>query len=300
MSIKDIKDNKLLNLEEFDLTTAKFLLELSLISYEDKETKIKSLLNNHNFTLSKFIDHDNLEAIIAYNDKVIVAAFPGTEVTEIKDHIVNIQFLTTRTDFGRVHEGFYGVYKKIKFEVYKEVLRLEKELGLPVLWTGHSLGGALAVLFSTFYKSGTVYTFGAPKVGDEKFCIESDKLINHFRINNIRDIFPFMPPWILGYKHSGNLVEFAVLQDVDGMDDVANKALNIFAYIFALFIQIFSSAMSFVFSSAWWLHTRMQYHLTAYYKRLLNESIYKITPSPYKNIPEINQIEFTSNYMSNI
>jgi hypothetical protein len=83
--------------------------------------------------------------------------------------------------------------------------------------TGHSLGGALAILaaaeiFSNvdFELSGLrrslrgVYTYGQPMVGDATFCERFQHLFTPFRHVYGRDIVPRLPAWTMGdFAHFG-------------------------------------------------------------------------------------------------
>jgi len=93
---------------------------------------------------------------------------------------------------GNMHEGFHTAYMSVHKEIGE---RLKGYEDLPLYITGHSLGGALAVV-ATWYQSSArlaaCYTFGAPRVGD-------DGLIDRFRtpiyrIVNGPDPVPFVPP----------------------------------------------------------------------------------------------------------
>ncbi len=79
---------------------------------------------------------------------------------------------------------------------------LQKERGMRSLWiTGHSLGGALAVLATAklrFEKAQPVsglYTYGQPRVGDFEFCSRFDQGFGDytFRFVNFQDIVPRVP-----------------------------------------------------------------------------------------------------------
>jgi predicted lipase len=75
-----------------------------------------------------------------------------------------------------VHSGFYVAYKGVSSLVRTEVDRL---LGLyktaKLVITGHSLGGAMAVLCALEMKEvhgkvDYVYTYGQPRVGNSNFA----------------------------------------------------------------------------------------------------------------------------------
>ncbi|GMH44518.1 hypothetical protein BSKO_12470 [Bryopsis sp. KO-2023] len=81
-----------------------------------------------------------------------------------------------------------------------------------VLVTGHSLGGALAVLASHDIathcgigpKQITCYTYGAPRVGNHAFAREYDALVpNTWQVINDEDFIPRMPKFLILFKHVG-------------------------------------------------------------------------------------------------
>jgi predicted lipase len=254
--------------EDFDLNIARTLLELSDISYH-KPSKIHSLVSDLGFNVKLFVEKDNQQALIVYNDTLIVTIFPGTDIKEVEDIIVDLQFFPTKTEMGKVNTGFYSVYKKLKFDVYRSILELQKEKERQLYWAGHSLGGAVAILFATFYGAGTVYTYGCPKVGDKKFCEVSDSKIKLYRILNAKDIFPILPPWILGYKHSGDEYNFSI-KDYDKENSTLYE--DILAFILTFVVQLWSRLLSKAISGAWWAYKRFKYHRTDFYKELLSDS----------------------------
>jgi|APCry1669188970_1035186.scaffolds.fasta_scaffold03642_3 triacylglycerol lipase len=90
---------------------------------------------------------------------------------------------------GSVHSGFktdfLGLWQKIE--------PILNNIDLPIYFTGHSLGGALAVLAASIFPVKAVYTFGAPKTGDAVFA-ESLKNARIYRFENNRDIITTVPP----------------------------------------------------------------------------------------------------------
>lgn len=76
-----------------------------------------------------------------------------------------------------MHKGFYKAYNE-SAEAFKhlvENLLQNYDESVSIIVTGHSLGGALAVLCSldlknSFNRNIYVYTFGQPRVGNKKFA----------------------------------------------------------------------------------------------------------------------------------
>ena len=101
---------------------------------------------------------------------------------------------------GKVHggykTGFDGLWQKIKPVISK--------IDLPLFFTGHSLGGALAVLAASMRPESVVYTFGAPKTGNAAFA-SSLKSTRIYRVENDHDLIPTMPPFSIhsDFHHAG-------------------------------------------------------------------------------------------------
>jgi len=175
--------------------------------------------------------------------QLIVIAFRGTEPFNADDWETDVDFSWYEfSQIGKVHLGFLealGLANRSQnpqiFDNHKEdpekplayyVLRKKlKELlqvhrNAKFIVTGHSLGGALAVLFPAILfihkeealleKMVGVYTFGQPRVGDEAFAKFMNKNINeavptYFRIVYCNDLVPRLPfdDPIFEYKHFG-------------------------------------------------------------------------------------------------
>lgn len=98
---------------------------------------------------------------------------------------------------GKVHKGF----KLLLMEAWKEIEKQLDSIQKTVYYTGHSLGGALAVLASSLKKPEAVYTFGSPRVGDLDF-VNSTQDIDIYRVFRSNDIVAYVPPFP-GILHAG-------------------------------------------------------------------------------------------------
>ncbi|MEM0930257.1 MAG: lipase family protein [Pseudomonadota bacterium] len=98
-----------------------------------------------------------------------------------------------------IHPGFHEAYKDAAAQM--EAL-LAKVASMPLFITGHSLGGAVAVISTWYLERATLfqqtdrlaacYTFGAPRVGDHNF----NKMFHTpvYRVVNSFDPVPMLPP----------------------------------------------------------------------------------------------------------
>ena len=103
------------------------------------------------------------------------------------------------------------VQKCFKKDVDKIWPQLEKELESnqkPLWFTGHSLGGALAVICAnrcllSYIRSEPeeLHTFGCPRVGSKKYVRNIN--LNHYRWVNNNDYVTRVPPAVAGYRHCG-------------------------------------------------------------------------------------------------
>jgi triacylglycerol lipase len=108
---------------------------------------------------------------------------------------------------GRIHRGFHCALESVWDALEGELCSAK----CGRLWvTGHSLGGALAMLFAWYWDGpiAGVYTFGQPRVGNARFRDNYNFMRGRrtFRVVHGDDIVPRVP-WRLGmYRHAGHEV----------------------------------------------------------------------------------------------
>lgn len=93
-----------------------------------------------------------------------------------------------------MHKGFHKAFKDAQPQIEKLLAR-EDIKDLPLYITGHSLGGAGAVMATWYFKRDTLaacYTFGAPRVGNHDFNDGFKTPI--YRTVNAFDPVPLVPP----------------------------------------------------------------------------------------------------------
>ncbi|GAP98980.1 lipase [Leptolyngbya sp. NIES-2104] len=141
--------------------------------------------------------------------------FRGT--SNPKEWIANFQatqsdYLQAGTKRGRVHTGFLRLYEQLSEQVRQVANQLNP--ALPCFVVGHSLGGALATLATADLAQNSklknqlrLYSYAAPRVGDRAFVQYLNTIApNNYRIINLADIVPMVPPSNLRnqeYHHAG-------------------------------------------------------------------------------------------------
>tara|TARA_E500000305_G_C4020469_1_gene238398 strand:- start:1368 stop:2363 length:996 start_codon:yes stop_codon:yes gene_type:complete len=107
---------------------------------------------------------------------------------------------------ARVHTGFYRVSQALRPPLHDEINKLRQKYhertneDYPrVILTGHSLGGALALLSGLRIDHHAVYTFGMPRVCEGDLVPELPPC--HYRYELEGDPIPKMPPESLGFRH---------------------------------------------------------------------------------------------------
>jgi Lipase (class 3) len=146
-----------------------------------------------------------------------VLSFRGTRIKYLQDWIVDFSFLPLPWPWPLRHLGFYCAWAWVRKEVIEWVNELPNDTRHLVL-TGHSLGGAIAVLaafeLAEHFHVRAVITFGQPRVGlflfshyyDTQPCGPHERGTLHaitHRYIHATDLFPRLPPPIL-YCHVGN------------------------------------------------------------------------------------------------
>uniref|UniRef100_A0A6B2LE72 Fungal lipase-type domain-containing protein n=1 Tax=Arcella intermedia TaxID=1963864 RepID=A0A6B2LE72_9EUKA len=146
----------------------------------------------------------------------IVVAFRGTVKTSITNWITDLTFVLTNPYLSQptieVHEGFWVSYRSIEDQF---ILALRKAMTAcpgctKTVYTGHSLGGALAAIALMdavyYYKIGhpspILYTFGQPRTGNPAWATWMQGFSNSTtRVVHDKDIVPHLPPTDFGYHH---------------------------------------------------------------------------------------------------
>lgn len=152
-----------------------------------------------------------------------VLAFRGTEIGEMADIKTDLDCapvpwsrfpaLPAAAPELQIHEGFGAGLAVLWPEL---IARLDP--AQPVTISGHSLGGALAMLAAyalhqhrapgsanPVFRIAAVYTYGQPRVGNRAFAEAYDLALlgKTWRLVNNRDMVTRVPPQIMAFQHAG-------------------------------------------------------------------------------------------------
>jgi len=182
------------------------MARLAYIPFEEddlEKERLKSNLNSGGFNLLSSVNGTNATCFVAHSERYAVLAFRGMEVLSQRD-IQDIN-LTSRAS-GSVHYGFSSAYADISMIVEKSLADIK---GLPIYITGHSIGGAIAIIAAQQLESifedqvAACYTFGCPRVGQMAYAESIKSAV--YRVVNAGDIVTSLPFMSMGYVHVGDV-----------------------------------------------------------------------------------------------
>lgn len=220
---------------------------------------VEATLRDANFELLESFATGGTEALLCRLNKsddfegMLVLAFRGTQPS-VTDVVTDIKAdLVSAPGAGRIHRGFLDAYRLVETQISAA---LDKYKGLPVYITGHSLGGALAMVATRYLDSdstGATYTYGCPRAADDVFYEGVKTPV--YRVVNAADGVPRVPfgygmvmllsliqlvPFkgvtrvarfirrhFGGYTHYGNLVFLSAADNVPGDDGIPFAKLQV-------------------------------------------------------------------------
>jgi triacylglycerol lipase len=201
---------------EFSLANAKALMWLAQLSYEtDEPRKVVNILEMFGAKLlpggivtapaPASLPMARTEAIVVDRADATLVAFAGTDPVVLADWVADFDI---RPHLGTT-QGFFLALRDAMPMIRTLVVGAHK----PVFVTGHSLGGALAVLAAQDLAMNgatvkAVYTYGMPRPGDAAFGATYDARLGPvtYRLVHGEDIVPTVAPSFLGFRHVGRFL----------------------------------------------------------------------------------------------
>lgn len=217
----------------------------------NKEDEVYYRCNNEPTLYS--CDKDSQMYVCQYQNHLAIV-FRGTESTrDILTDLnairvdMNVSFLKEE-EIPRIHWGFYNQFNELKpnlDDIVEKYVKKMNDIHEPtpkIIFSGHSLGGALATIASTYYglkypcTDITCITFGSPRVGDSKFAYLFDNIVtSSYRFVNDNDPVPCIPTaW--RFKHVKGciwLYQDKVMNEITawrGWRFFKNSFLSLFGY----------------------------------------------------------------------
>lgn len=166
-------------------------------------------------------DRGGTQAFLSTDGVRVFLAFRGTEPERSEDLITDLRYV--KTDFpggGRVHKGFLRAFTWVEHYIEDAL----EELNQPLIFTGHSLGAALALLAAAMWRPRAVYLFGCPRAGNRAFVKRIACPVHRFE--NRGDLVTHIPPptsllqavyslahfrWPTLYRHAGRRIRLSGL-----------------------------------------------------------------------------------------
>lgn len=204
------------------------MARLSALAYETDYHALAAKLDRVGFPdFKRFEDgKTGAAAFVCWNLTDAVFAARGTE-RSAADILTDVKFRRedlispggdglTVERVGAVHRGFLAAWRAIASPAM-DSMHAQFDARRNLWFTGHSLGGALAVLAATaspaFMDYGVnLVTFGCPRVGDKTFADHHGRRVDHWRFVRGADIVPLLPLLFLGFRHGWHSVHI----DCDG------------------------------------------------------------------------------------
>jgi len=149
------------------------------------------------------------QIVVGIREGVVIIAFAGTDPLVLADWITDF-------DIGTIGTGIANGFNVAARAGWPKLQSLIQNASTEasILLTGHSLGGALAVLTAAEFhrlipgRVASVYTFGMPRVGDVSFAVAYHQMLGPrtFRLVHGEDIVPTVAPSFLGFRHVGQYI----------------------------------------------------------------------------------------------
>ena len=239
-----------------DAWNALFLAQACSLAYLDAAIGVARFREELGLE-AKLLSVGNTQVYVGQNARVLVVAFRGSQAPNTLDGLKDWLLTNANnylilpegqigTDFAaagvgsRFHRGFMEALHDIWEPLLAVVTKATESSDRPLWVTGHSLGGALALLAAwrlqrNFITVHEVVTFGAPMIGNGTAAkaFEQEFVGKIFRYVNFEDPVPLLPSISLvanTYAHCQSEVSLtamaAVTSALDALKESAGSAVD--------------------------------------------------------------------------
>jgi triacylglycerol lipase len=220
---------------EFDLGNARAMMWLSQLAYETAhESKVRDILKAWDLEMLAFKSNDPITGLPPHSACVVVAggrgatfvSFAGTDPLKVEDWITDFRI---RRKAMTLHSGFQEAVESV-WSLIEAAVKNSPASEQALFFTGHSLGGALAIIAAERalrelqVQAKAVYTFGSPRTGGADFFNSYTPKLGDstFRVVDGTDLVAAVPPSLMGdFHHVGRAVRCAT----DGLFDAQTPML---------------------------------------------------------------------------
>lgn len=147
--------------------------------------RVKFARDSLKFESATPIDNGDRHSLVCSNSKVLVVVFRGTET--LTDTLHDVALLPVGIGAAEngyeTHSGFHMACQSLYKDLIREIDRQDGR-NKSIIITGHSLGGAMAVMFAYLAETtsglnvNSIVTFGQPLLANESFA---NQLVQHFQ-----------------------------------------------------------------------------------------------------------------------
>jgi hypothetical protein len=167
-----------------------------------------------------FIEQSGVQCFVSVAPAFVIVSFRGTEVDDFQDVLDDARFALVRwnENGAKVHHGFREAFERVETRLADTLASIGAER--TIWFSGHSLGGALAVLAADrFGHANGILSIGSPRVGNAAFATTFATRFGTVTARYVsnRDLVTRVPPRrLFGYEHVGELRQIDPNGDVSG------------------------------------------------------------------------------------
>lgn len=205
--------------------TAADAVEFAAIAYMPEKEALDAVVNM-GFNNSWFYSVDDTQALFTVRKQEpqridVVVVFRGTELTDLGDWISNFDAkkIENQNGPGSLHRGFQRELEKVWVGIYQELSKSLKYRNTSIAvyyhFIGHSKAGGIGIqavgrfmYLNPGMKNVTWWGFGSTRSVTRACAKWLAPQIKAYCFVDYTDPVTWMPPWLWGYRHVGEIIYF--------------------------------------------------------------------------------------------